>query len=150
MSFYPSLACPQQMPLFIKASKTDAFCQGHTLITACSTSLVCPVTTMHDYYFSDCPHVQAPFHFQSGHLLTKLAVVNLHRDAARHASLPFKTFKGHSFGNGAASNQSGRLMAAALIKVLSRWSSDCYQLYICTPRNLLLSAVPQMASVSYF
>ena len=115
VSSYPNLTCPQQMPLFLKASKTDSFCQGHTLITACSTLLVCPVTTIHDYYFSDCLHVQAPFYFQSGHLLTKLAVVNLHQDAVRHASLPFKTLKGHSFSNGAASNQSGRLMTAALI-----------------------------------
>ena len=47
VSFYPSLACPQQMSLFLKASKTDAFRQGHTLVTACSTLLVCAVTATH-------------------------------------------------------------------------------------------------------
>lgn len=52
VSFYPSLACPQQMSLFLKASKTDAFCQEHTLATACSTSLVCAVTAMHDYFLT--------------------------------------------------------------------------------------------------
>ena len=94
--------------------------------------------------------MQAPYYFQLGHLLTRLAVVNLHRDVARHADLPFKTFKGHSFGNGAASSTVAMGLPDWLIKVLRRWSSDCYQLYICTPHNVLLSAVPQMASLSYF
>ena len=52
VSFYPSLACPQQMSLFLKASKTDAFRQGHTLVTAFSTSLVCTLTAMHDYFLT--------------------------------------------------------------------------------------------------
>lgn len=54
VSFYPSLACPQQMSLFLKASKTDAFCQGHMLVAACSTVLVCAVTAMHDYFLTAC------------------------------------------------------------------------------------------------
>ena len=57
----------------------------------------------HARLFSDCPHAQAPYYFQSRRLLTRLAVVNLRRDAARHACLPFKTLKGYSFDNGAAS-----------------------------------------------
>ena len=104
----------------------------------------------HARLFSDCLHVQAPFYFQSGRLLTRSAVVNLRRDGARHASLPFKTLKGHSFGNGAASSAAAMGLPNWLIKVLSRWSSDCYQLYICTPHNVLLSAALQMASVSSF
>ena len=52
VSFYPSLAWPQQMSLFLKASKTDAFCQGHTLVTACSPSLVCAVTAMYNYFLT--------------------------------------------------------------------------------------------------
>ena len=52
--FPPSLACPQQMPLFLKASKTDAFCQGHMHVAARSTALVCAVTAMHDYFLTAC------------------------------------------------------------------------------------------------
>ena len=50
----------------------------------------------HARLFSDCLHAQAPFYFQSGRLLTRWAVVNLPRDGARHASLPFKTLKGRA------------------------------------------------------
>jgi len=70
--------------------------------------------------FSDCPHTQAPFYFQSGCLFTRSAVVKLCQDAARHASLPFKTLKGYSFGNGAASNAAAMGLPDWLIKVLSR------------------------------
>ena len=48
VSFHPSLASPQPVSLFLKASNTDAFRQGHTLVIACSTSLVCAVTAMRD------------------------------------------------------------------------------------------------------
>ena len=35
---------PQRVSLFLKASKTDAFRQGHALVIACSTSPVCAMT----------------------------------------------------------------------------------------------------------
>ena len=38
-----------------------------------------------------------------------------------------------------------------LIKVLGYWSSDCHQLYniiICTPKSVLHSVAPKMASVT--
>ena len=55
VSFHPSLASPQRMSIFLKASKTDAFRQGHTLVIACSTSPVCAVTAMRDYFLTARP-----------------------------------------------------------------------------------------------
>ncbi|XP_068701264.1 uncharacterized protein [Montipora foliosa] len=74
-------------------------------------------------------------------------MIYLLRDAARHAGLPYKLLKGHSFRIGAASTAAAAGLPDWLIKVLGRWSSDCYQLYIRTPRNALLSAVLRMAVV---
>ena len=148
VSFHPSLACPQQMSIFLKASKTDAFRQGHTLVIACSASQVCAVTAMRNYFLAARPRGPL-FVFQSGRLLTRSVVVNLLRDAARNAGVPHNSLKGHSFRIGAASTAAAAGMPDWLIKVLGRWSSDCYQLYIRTPRNVLLSAAPRMAGVTF-
>ena len=147
VSFHPSLASPQQMSVFLKASKTDVYRQGHTLVIACAPSPVCAVTAMRNYFLAARP-CGPLFSFQSGRLLTRSAVVHLLRDAARHAGLPYKSLKGHSFRIGAASTAAAAGLPDWLIKVLGRWSSDCYQLYIRTPRNVLLSAAPRMAIVS--
>ena len=88
--------------------------------------------------------------FQSGRYLTRSAVVHLLRDAARWAGPTYKSLKGHSFRIGAASTAAAAGLPDWLIKVLGRWSSDCYQLYIRTPKNVLIclmSAAPRMASV---
>ena len=148
VSFHPSLACPQQMSIFLKASKTDAFRQGHTLVIACSASQVCAVTAMRNYFLAARPRGPL-FVFQSGRLLTRSVVVNLLRDAARNAGVPHNSLKGHSFRIGAASTAAAAGLPDWLIKVLGRWSSDCYQLYIRTPRNVLLSAAPRMAGVTF-
>ena len=148
VSFHPSLACPQQMSIFLKASKTDAFRQGHTLVIACSASQVCAVTAMRNYFLAARPRGPL-FVFQSGRLLTRSVVINLLRDAARNAGVPHNSLKGHSFRIGAASTAAAAGMPDWLIKVLGRWSSDCYQLYIRTPRNVLLSAAPRMAGVTF-
>ena len=88
------------------------------------------------------------FYFQSGVLLTRSSVTKLLRDSARSAGLPYRSLKGHSFRIGAASTAAAAGVPDWLIKVLGRWSSDCYQLYIRTPESVLLSATPRMASVS--
>ena len=87
LSFHPSLASLQRMSIFLNASKTDAFRQEHTLVIACSISPVCAVTAMRDYFLTARPRGPL-FSFRSGRLLTRSAVVNLLRDAARQVGLP--------------------------------------------------------------
>ena len=144
--FHPSIASPQQMTIILKSSKTDISREGHRLVIACSPSLLCAVSAMPSYFLSACPRGPL-FSFQSGRYLTRSAVVHLLRDAARYAGLPYKSLKGHSFRIGAASTAAAAGLPDWLIKVLGRWSSDCYQLYIRTPKNVLMSAAPRMASV---
>ena len=99
-------------------------------------------------YFLLAPPCPGPlFYFQSGVLLTRWSVTKLLRDSACSAGLPYRSPKGHSFRIGAASTAAAAGSPDWLIKVLGRWSSDCYQLYIRTPESVLLSAVPRMASV---
>lgn len=148
VSFFPSLGNPQHMTVTLKSSKTDSFRAGQSIIIARAASPVCAVTAMRYYFQTVSPPKGPLFFFQSGRLLTRSTVVSLLRDAARHAGLPFHSLKGHSFRIGAASVAAAAGLPDWLIKVMGRWSSDCYQLYIRTPQQVLLSAAPRMASVS--
>ena len=100
---------------------------------------------MQRYFMLAQPWPGPLFYFQSGRLLTRSSVTHLLQDSARCAGLPYESLKGHSFRIGAASAAG---LPDWLIKVVGRWSSDCYQLYIRTPETVLLSAVPKMAHVS--
>ena len=148
VTFFPSLACPQRLLVTLKSSKTDSFRAGQSLIVARCPSLLCPVTAMQQYFLLAKPRSGPLFYFQSGRYLTRSSVTHLLRDSARSAGLPHESLKGHSFRIGAASAAAAAGLPDWLIKVLGRWSSDCYQIYIRTPESVLLSAIPKMARVS--
>ena len=119
---------------------------SNEIADACSPSLPYTVSAMRSYFLAACPSGPL-FSFQSGRYLTRSVVVHLLRDAAQCAGLPYKSLKGHSFRIGAASTATATGLPIWLIKVLGRWSSDCYQLYIHTPKNVLMSAAQRMASI---
>ena len=144
IEFYPAIASPQRLILKIKSSKTDSFRRGHSLVIASCPSALCAVTAMQQYFLLARPKPGPLFYFQSGRFLTRSAVTNLLRDSARGAGFPYQSLKGHSFRIGAATAG----LPDWLIKVLGRWSSDCYQIYIRTPESVLLSATPRMAHAS--
>ena len=134
------------MSIILKSSKNNVFREGHQLVIACSPSPLCAVSAMYSYLLAASP--QGPlFSFQSSRYLTRSAVVHLLRDAAHYAGLPYKSLKGLSFRIGAASTAAAAGLPNWLIKVLGRWSSGCYQLYIHSPKNVLMAAAPRMASV---
>lgn len=147
VSFYPNLARPQHMVVTLKSSKTDIARQGQSLVIARAPTPVCAVSAMQQFFRVAQPPPGPLFRFQSGRLLTRSVVICLLRDTARHAGLPYHSLKGHSFRIGAASTAAAAGLPDWLIKILGRWSSDCYQLYIQTPQRVLLSAAPRMASV---
>ena len=148
VTFSPSLARPQHMLLKFKSSKIDSFRQGQSLVVARCSSLLCPVSAMQRYFMLAQPRSGPLSCFQSGRLLTRSSVTHLLQDSARCAGLPYESLKGHSFRIGAASAATAAGLPDWLIKVLGRWSSDCYQLYIRTPETVFLSAVPKMARLS--
>ena len=147
MSFYPSLASPQQISILLIISLLRWTFFGRIFI-ACSPFPIGAVSVMRSYFLLSRP--QGPlFSFQSGRYLTRSAVVHLLRDAAQFAGLPYQSLKGHSFRIGATSTAAAACLPDWLINVLGRWFPDCYQLGIITPHNVLLSAAPRMASVSF-
>ena len=148
VSFYPSLVCPQHIVVTLKSSKTDFSRRDQSVVIAKAPGTVCAVSAMQQFFLTTRPSRGPLFSFRSGRILTRSAVICLLRDAARCTGLLYHSLKGNSFRIGAASTAAAAGLPDWLIKVLGRWSSDCYQLYIRTPQQVLLSAAPRMAGVS--
>ena len=148
LAFHPNLACPQFMTVLLQSSKTDTFRRGQRLTIARTSSPLCAVMAMRAYFLLARPQRGPLLRFHSGRYLTRRMVSHLLRDSARVAGLPYRSLKGHSFRIGAASTAAAAGVPDWLIKVLGRWSSDCYQLYIRTPQNVLQSVAPKMATVA--
>ena len=147
ITFHPSLACPQRITVYLKSSKTDIAREGQSLTIARTSTPLCAVAAMQEYFLLVRPRHGPLFYFASGRYLTRGIVSDLLRDSARVAGLPYQSLKGHSFRIGAASVAAAAGLPDWLIKVLGRWSSDCYQLYIRTPQSTLESVAPRMAIV---
>ena len=60
------------------------------------------------------------------------------RRGLQAAGLEMSRFSGHSLRIGAATSAAAAGVPDHLIKMLGRWQSEAYQLYIRTPRESLL------------
>ena len=135
--------CPT-VGVTLRSFKTDSFRLSQSLIIARTASQIYAVTAMQHYFHCAVPPSLPLFSFQFGRLLTRSAVISLPRDIVRLVGLPFHSLKGHTFRIGAASTAAAVGLPDWLIKIMGRWSSDCYQLYIgttslsaafCGPKN---------------
>ena len=136
---------PFLMRVRIKQSKTDPFRQGCTLTIAKSTSPICSVMAMKDYILQAQPPASRPlFMFsKSGLWLTRSRLTKELRSILQQCGYQSNNFYSHSFRIGAATSAAAAGIPAWLIKVLGRWSSDCYELYIKTPQCTILT-VPKL------
>jgi len=83
IAFHPNLACPQCMMVQLKSSKTDVYRRGQSLTIVCTSSTLCAVSAMREYFLLALPQQGPLFYFQSGNLLTWGAVSHLLWDSLR-------------------------------------------------------------------
>jgi len=69
--------------------------------------------------------------------LTRQRFVARVREALTLAGIDCSPYSGHSFRSGAATTASKCGISDATIKMLGRWKSSAYQLYVKTPRDQL-------------
>ena len=112
---------------------------GQSLTVARSSSTICAVMAMRDYFLLARPQPGLLFYFQSGRYLTRGVVSHLLQDSARFAGLPYLYLKGHSFRIGAASVAA----AAGLPLDTNLWFKSAWSLVV-----RLLPAVHQNSAVS--
>ena len=94
---------------------------------------ICPVSAMLNYLLARGAGPGPLFRFNDGKLLTKARFVSQVREVT--AGVDGKSYLGHSFSRGAATTAAKVGVEDSTIKMLGRWRSDAYQLYITTLRH---------------
>ena len=146
--FYPNIVQPVSFEVVIKKSKTDPFRETAKLTIAKSNSTVCAVTALRDYLLQTNPSgaTQPLFQFSDGRHLTRSSLTNNLRALLKVCGLDSTCYASHSFRIGAATTAGAAGLPDWLIKVLGRWKSDAYQLYIRTPKETIFQVPQNLAS----
>lgn len=100
---------------------------------------LCPVAAVLAYLVARGPGPGPLFQFQNGKPLTRVRLVDEMREALTRAGVTCSGYSGHSFRSGAATTAAKQGINDATIKMLGRWKSSAYKLYIKTPRTELAS-----------
>ena len=66
------------------------------------------------------------------------------KEALGEAGIDLTGYSGHSFRSGAATTAAAKGSSDSAIKMLGRWKSEAYQLYIKTPRDQLAAVSRQL------
>ena len=102
--------------------------------TGCS---LCPITALVNY-LAIRPGPPGPlFVFQDGSPLIRDAFVCAVKQALEAAKVDSAAYSGHSFWISAATVTAKSGVPAFMIKLLGRWESEAFQLYIQLPRESL-------------
>ena len=133
--------------VFLEQSKTDPFRCGHTITVHASGTSTCPVRALQLY--ADAvpePRINLPV-FKGGRFspLDRQHLTNTIRHLLRNTTYKHQCYSSHSFRKGAATTAAAAGLPDWLIKVLGRWSSNAYQLYICSSPKMLQSVPALLA-----
>ena len=121
----------------LKKSKTDPFRQGIDIFVGRTFGQLCPVAAILAYLAIRGPDTGSLFMFADGQFLMQDRFVTGVRGALTAAGLDCSQYAGHSFRIGAATTAAQKGIKDSTIKMLGRWQSSAYLLYIRTPRDQL-------------
>ena len=132
--------------LHIKASKTDPFRKGTSLIVASSGDpILCAVRAM-DLYLEGSQPRGTLFRFATSGALSQRHFNHLIKDLAQRVGIPVSRYSTHSFRIGAATTAAAAGIPDWKIKMLGRWLSDSYQTYVRTPEHEVIGVSAAMAA----
>ena len=121
---------PQQLHILLKRSKTDQAGKGAIVDIGRTGGQLCPVAAVLSWMVRRGNAPGPLFHFQNGAPLTQQRFVVELRKALQMIGEDPQQFGGHSFRAGAATTAAQQGIGDATIKLLGRWHSSAYQVYI--------------------
>ena len=125
-----NLASPTMLKLHLKASKTDLFRKGVDVKVGKVASQLYPVKAVLGYLVVRGSGQGSLFQFEDKKPYTRVCFVSRVREALQKAGVDCKAYSGHSFRTGVATTAAKAGVEDSVIKMLGRWKSNAYQLYI--------------------
>jgi len=136
---------PHLLQVAIEQSKTDPFRRGVNIYLGATDSAICPVKSMLAYLALRGGQVGPLFIIKEDRGLTRLAFSSALDSSLSKLKLDHKKYNIHSFQIGAAATSATQArIPGSQIKMLGRWQSDAYQLYIKTPPVELANLTKQL------
>ena len=133
------------MSIHIKVSKADPFRNDTNIVVHAMNTFVCPVRAM-THYLQHRRRGGPLFIFADGWYVTRNRLTDILRYLLSSVSLDTDWFSSHSFRIGAATTAAAAGVPDRLIKVMGRWASDAFQVYIRTGHDSLRSVAEKMAT----
>lgn len=130
---------PTCLQVLIKASKTDPFRQGCTIVIGRGSSPICAIEALISYLRCRGDRPGPLFLHENGQPLSRVVLANRLQLILQAAGIPGH-YSTHSFRIGAATSAAKAGIPDHLIQVLGRWKSDAYKVYIQTPRSTFVNA----------
>ena len=127
--------------ILIEQSKTDPFRQGHIVNVHATGTSTCPVRALRLYAEARTPlHDDEPV-FKGGKFspLDRQHLTSSIRYLLKNTQYSHQQYSSHSFRSGAATTAAAAGIPEWLIKILGRWRSNAYQVYIHSSPAMLYS-----------
>ena len=131
------LHSPTTVHIRLKTSKTDLSERGWIYLWASQADPLCPVSVLLDYLVVRGSGPGPLFMFQDGKPLARPGFVATVKGALSMAGIDSLHYSGQRFRSGAAMTAAEQGIGDSTIKMLGRWKSTAYQLYVKIPRSKL-------------
>jgi len=141
-----NIAKPMMVYVKIKESKTDPFRKGSTICLAKTDTELCPVLALLPYLVLRGSHPGPLFIMQDHAFLTRTKFTDKLRGILRAAGIDDSKYASHSFRSGAATTAAEASIPDVHIKMLGRWKSEAYQVYVKSAPEKLAKASKQLAT----
>ena len=129
---------PEFIRVHLRQSKTDPFGTGVHVYLGRTNHSICPVAAILSFVAIRPPNLPGPLlRFLDGSTLSRTYLVTQVKKALSAAGIDPSRYSAHSFRIGAATTAAAAGIPDHQIKMLGRWESSAYTLYVRTPPNQL-------------